>query len=218
LTNLAKRFLDVVASAASLVLLSPVFIVTAALVRLGSSGPVLFRQQRIGRGFRPFLIYKFRTMYQDARATGPAITIGCDPRITPWGRFLRKTKIDELPQLFNVLKGDMSLVGPRPEVPQYVEMYRTDFAEILQVRPGITDLASLKFRHESELLAQADDPEREYCEAILPSKIALAKEYIRRSSVLFDVVIILKTVGTMFQTKAPDRAEFPTNSRHRTAG
>jgi lipopolysaccharide/colanic/teichoic acid biosynthesis glycosyltransferase len=141
-----KRTFDIVAAALGVVILSPLLLMAAVLVKLSSPGPVFFQQERIGKGFRPFLIYKFRTMRPDAPATGMLITVGNDPRVTRIGRLLRKTKIDELPQLINVLKGDMSLVGPRPEVPKYVELFRADYDEILRVRPGITDLASLKYR------------------------------------------------------------------------
>lgn len=200
-----KRMIDVAASTVGIVLLSPLLLVAAALVRLSSPGPVLFRQERIGRGFRPFTIYKFRTMVVDAPQLGAAITWGDDPRITPVGRFLRRTKLDELPQLFNVLRGDMSLVGPRPEVPRYVEMFREDFADILAVRPGITDLASITYRNESEILGRARDPQAEYVERILPDKIRLAKEYRRRSSVLFDLFLIVRTISaiTMPETTRP---------------
>jgi lipopolysaccharide/colanic/teichoic acid biosynthesis glycosyltransferase len=206
---MTKRLVDVVASAAGLLLLSPFLLLTALLIRLTSPGPALFRQQRIGRRFQPFSIYKFRTMVQDAPAKGPALTVGADPRITGIGRFLRKAKLDELPQLLNVLRGDMSLVGPRPEVPRYVEMYRDDYAEILAVRPGITDIASLEFRNESELLAAAEDPELEYCQRILPIKIQLAREYLRRSSLLFDLQLIARTVLALILDS--------NRSRHRTS-
>jgi lipopolysaccharide/colanic/teichoic acid biosynthesis glycosyltransferase len=192
-----KRLIDIAASTAGIVFLSPLLLVAAALVRISSPGPVLFRQVRIGRGFRPFTILKFRTMVVDAPKLGAAITCGDDPRITAIGRFLRKTKLDELPQLFNVLRGDMSLVGPRPEVPRYVEMFREDFAEILAVRPGITDLASITYRNESEILGRARDPQAEYVERILPDKIRLAKEYRRRSSVLFDLRLIVRTIAAI---------------------
>lgn len=192
-----KRTIDITAAAIGLVTLSPLLFMAAALVRLSSPGPVLFRQQRLGMGFRPFTIYKFRTMVVDAPARGAAITCGDDPRITPVGRFLRKTKLDELPQLFNVLVGDMSLVGPRPEVPRYVEMFREDFAEILSMRPGITDLASITYRHEADILGRAADPQAEYVGRILPDKIRLAKEYRRRSSVFFDLFLIVRTVAAI---------------------
>jgi lipopolysaccharide/colanic/teichoic acid biosynthesis glycosyltransferase len=192
-----KRLLDVAASLAGLVLLSPLLLAVAAAVKLTSRGPVFFRQERVGRGFRPFRILKFRTMTVDAPQRGGAITVGDDPRITRVGKFLRKTKIDELPQLLNVLKGDMSLVGPRPEVPRYVELFRDDYAEILQVRPGITDLASIRYRDEASVLARAADPEREYVERVLPEKIALAKEYVRRRSFRLDVTLIAQTLGRL---------------------
>ncbi len=130
---------------------------------------------------------------------GPAVTAGRDPRITRIGHLLRATKLDELPQLWNILRGDMSLVGPRPEVPKYVEMFLEDFKQILTVRPGITDLASIKYRDESALLSQASDPERQYIEQVLPDKIALAKEYIERSSLRLDLALILKTLGRLIR-------------------
>jgi len=169
----------------------------AASVALDSPGPVFFRQVRVGRGFRPFRIIKFRTMVEDAARRGGPLSIGADPRVTRVGRWLRRLKLDELPQLFNVLAGDMSLVGPRPEVPEYVERYRADYADILTVRPGMTDLASLKYRDESALLAAAADPGAEYVRVILPDKIRLAREYVRRSSVLFDLSLILRTLGAV---------------------
>ena len=192
-----KRSIDVVGALGGLVLLAPVLLVAGVLVRLTSAGPVLFRQERIGLGFRPFTIYKFRTMVADAAQRGAAITCGADPRITPLGHVLRKTKIDELPQLFNVLRGDMSFVGPRPEVRRYVEMFRDDYQEILRVRPGITDLASIEYRDESTLLGRAADPHHEYVSRILPHKIQLAKEYRRRASVLFDLNLILRTLAAI---------------------
>lgn len=193
-----KRAFDYLVAAIGLVLLFPVFAVVSILIKVDSSGPVFFRQERIGKGFRPFLIYKFRTMVEDAARRGTAITVGADPRITRVGRFLRQTKIDELPQLVNILMGEMSLVGPRPEVAHYVEMFREDYEEILQVRPGITDLASLKYQSESEWLSRFDNPEREYVTHVLPEKIKLAKEYVQRTSMIVDIVLILKTVPKLF--------------------
>lgn len=189
-----KRLFDLTVSLLGLVLLSPLLLLIAALIKLTSPGPVFYRQERMGRGFRPFKICKFRTMVVNADRLGGPLTAGRDPRITPIGHFLRHTKLDELPQLWNVLVGDMSFVGPRPEVPKYVHMFRDDYHELLQVRPGITDLASLKYRHESELLAQADDPEAAYVTQILPDKIRLGKEYLRRQSLLFDVSLIARTL------------------------
>ena len=150
--------LDVIAATVGLTLLSPLLFAVALLVKLTSRGPILFRQERIGRRFKPFFICKFRTMVADAPSRGRAITVGKDPRITPLGHFLRKTKIDELPQLFNVLRGEMSLVGPRPEVPRYVALFREDYAAILEARPGITDLASIRYRDEAAVLQRGKIP------------------------------------------------------------
>ncbi|GAA5507362.1 sugar transferase [Novipirellula caenicola] len=195
----AKRSFDMLASGLGILLLSPLLIVIAVIIRFTSSGPVLFQQTRVGRQLRPFKILKFRTMVENAASLGPAITSGGDPRITRIGRLLRKTKLDELPQLFNILKGDMSLVGPRPEVPKYVEMFEDDFRQILIVRPGLTDLASIKYRDESSVLAQSEDPEREYVTRILPDKIELAKQYVRHSSIALDVRVILRTLLQLFR-------------------
>ena len=204
-SDMMKRAMDVSVAGLGLVLLSLPLIAVALLVKLTSPGPVLFKQQRIGRRFRPFQIYKFRSMVQDAPQQGGQITIGSDPRITWIGRILRKTNIDELPQLINVLKGDMSLVGPRPEVPRYVELFAEDYAEILCVRPGITDLASIKYRDEAALLALADDPHEQYVQRVLPEKIELAKEYIRRSSLLFDLGIIIATIARIVKDRIGPR-------------
>jgi lipopolysaccharide/colanic/teichoic acid biosynthesis glycosyltransferase len=188
-----KRLADFLISLAGLALLSPLLLAAALLVKLTSPGPVLFRHQRMGKGFRPFDVLKFRTMVADAPKLGGPITFGDDPRITGIGKFLRKTKLDELPQLINVLTGDMSLVGPRPEVRRYVEMFPDDYRVILQVRPGITDLASIKYRDEAAILGNADDPENEYIHRILPEKIRLAGEYVQRQSLWLDLTIILGT-------------------------
>lgn len=196
-----KRALDIAAAAMGLLILAPIFAIAAVLVKLDSAGPVLFKQQRMGKAFRPFLIYKFRTMIQDAQQQGSAVTIGADPRITRIGWFLRRTKIDELPQLVNVLKGDMALVGPRPEVPHYVELFRKDYEEILKIRPGITDLASLKYCDEAAILGQCDHPEEEYLSRVLPEKIQLAKDYMRQSSFFFDIILIFKTLLKLLESK-----------------
>jgi lipopolysaccharide/colanic/teichoic acid biosynthesis glycosyltransferase len=189
-----KRTFDVAASAAGLLLLAPVLAATALAVRLTSRGPVFFRQERIGRNFRPFRIVKFRTMVVDAPKLGGPLTQGSrDPRITAVGRVLRRTKVDELPQLWNVLVGEMSFVGPRPEVAKYVDLFRDDYAEILQIRPGITDPASIKYRDEAAELEKGDDPETEYIRRILPDKIALAKQYLRERSFGYDLRIIWRT-------------------------
>jgi lipopolysaccharide/colanic/teichoic acid biosynthesis glycosyltransferase len=206
-TNSMKRAFDLLAAAAGLLLVAPVLFAAAIAVRATSPGPVFFRQERIGRGGRPFFIYKFRTMVSDAPRLGGPITFGNDPRITPVGKFLRKTKLDELPQLFNVLAGHMSLVGPRPEVPRYVEMFREDYNVILQVRPGVTDLASIKYRDESAVLGKAADPEQEYIRVVLPEKIRLAKEYVASRSLRLDLMILF---GTAFHL-ACDRVSRSSN-------
>lgn len=193
-----KRFFDITVAFLGLLLLSPLLILSAILIKLDSKGHVFFRHERMGKRFRPFSMLKFRTMVQDAPQKGGPITFGNDPRITRMGRFLRKTKIDELPQLLNVLKGEMSLVGPRPEIREYVELFRQDYHEILKVRPGITDLASLTYPDEAAVLGQSDTPERTYREQILPEKIKLAKEYLKRSSFSFDFILILKTLPKLF--------------------
>lgn len=189
-----KRLFDIFAAALTLLLLSPLLFLAALLIRLDSSGPVFFRQERIGKEFRPFWIYKFRTMSDGADKNGPLVTVGDDARVTRIGRFLRKSKIDELPQLINILKGEMSVVGPRPEVPSYVELFRDDYREILKVRPGLTDLASLKYRNEAEILGRSANPREAYISLILPDKIALGKKYVHRSSLGFDLELIFKTL------------------------
>jgi lipopolysaccharide/colanic/teichoic acid biosynthesis glycosyltransferase len=196
-----KRVFDLVVATIGLVLLLPVFSLVAVLVKLDSPGSVFFTQDRVGRGFRPFRMRKFRTMVQDAPNKGGRITAGDDPRITRMGRFLRQSKIDELPQLLNVLKGEMSFVGPRPELRQFVELFHSDYEEILIVRPGITDLASLKYRDEAAILGQSESPEDEYVSRVLPDKISLAKEYIRRSSLLFDLSLICRTLFKILDRK-----------------
>ena len=200
-----KRLLDVLASGCGLLVLAPLFGVIAAAIRLDSPGPVLFRQERIGRGFKPFSIYKFRTMIVDAPLKGGLLTAGEDPRITRAGRWLRGSKLDELPQLLNVLLGDMSLVGPRPEVRRYVELFRDHYDTILLVRPGITDWASLKYRDESAILAQAADPEQEYLNRILPDKLRLAEEYVRQSSVRLDLTLIFLTLVKLLPWNGVDK-------------
>jgi lipopolysaccharide/colanic/teichoic acid biosynthesis glycosyltransferase len=190
----AKRTFDVLASAAGLLVASPILALAALAVRLDSPGPVLFVQERVGRNFRRFGIYKFRTMVADAPQRGGPITFGADPRVTRVGRLLRRTKIDELPQLLNILLGHMSLVGPRPEVPKYVEMFREEYAYLLSVRPGLTDPASVKYRDEAEQLAASPEPAREYAERILPDKIALARQYVAAATFTGDLAILAQTI------------------------
>ncbi|HUL29150.1 MAG TPA: sugar transferase, partial [Thermodesulfobacteriota bacterium] len=189
-----KRIFDIFFSLLGLVFLSPFFALIAILIKTGSSGPVFFRQKRVGRNFSRFIIYKFRTMVVDAEKNGLRITSGGDRRVTKIGTILRKLKIDELPQLFNVLKGDMSLVGPRPEVEEYVMLYEEDYKEILKSRPGITDVSSVVFREEEAVLKNQIDPEGYYKEILLPEKIRLSKEYIQHSTFLFDFKLVLSTL------------------------
>jgi len=190
-----KRAFDFSAALAGLIALSPVLLLVALAIKASSRGPVFFRQERLGRNFQPFRIYKFRTMVADAPKLGGPLTAGtCDLRITQVGRFLRATKLDELPQLINVLNGEMSLVGPRPEVARFVEMFRDEYRDILCVRPGVTDPASLKYRHEAALLDKAANPEEEYVRNILPDKIAMSRDYIRRASWWYDLSLIVRTL------------------------
>lgn len=192
---MAKRLFDIVCAGLGLLILSPLLLSLALWIKWDSPGPVLFRQERVGRFGKPFYIHKFRSMRVDAPTLGPQITVGEDPRITRSGRVLRAAKLDELPQLWDVLRGAMSLVGPRPEVPRYVALYTPAQRElVLSVRPGITDPASLQFRNESEVLARAVDPEREYAEVILPAKLKLAGEYVRQASLWTDIRLILATL------------------------
>ena len=175
----AKRAMDIVLSAAALCVLWPVLLLIALAIVVDDPGPVFYRQVRVGRGGKPFRIFKFRTMVVDADKKGLSITVGRDSRITRVGALLRKTKLDELAQLLNVLCGQMSFVGPRPEVPRYVELYTPYQRQVLLVRPGITDYASIAYRNENDLLAGADDPERMYIETIMPDKIELNMKYLR---------------------------------------
>ena len=194
-----KRAFDVLFAAAVLLLLSPLLLGVAAWIRLDSRGPVLFRQLRVGRDGREFRILKFRTVHVDAPARGPQITVGRDPRITRAGHFLRKYKIDEFPQFINVLVGDMSVVGPRPEVPRYVAMYPPATRDlVLSVRPGITDLASIEYRDENELLGRSADPERTYVEQVMPAKLAYCERYVQERSFAGDIGIIGRTIAASF--------------------
>jgi lipopolysaccharide/colanic/teichoic acid biosynthesis glycosyltransferase len=199
---MAKRLFDLALSTIALLLLWPLLLAIALWVKLDSPGPVFFRQERVGRHGVPFRIHKFRTMAHSAVQTGPQITIGADARITRAGQFLRRSKLDELPQLIDVLAGSMSFVGPRPEVPSYVAIYPPALREkVLSVRPGITDTASLQYRDESELLAHASDPEREYREVILPAKLALQAQYVERAGVVTDLRLIVLTLRTLLGSR-----------------
>ncbi len=210
-----KRVIDVLVAGGGLILTAPLFLLAALAVKLDSEGPIFFRQNRLGRHFRPFQILKFRSMVVEAPKQGGLLTAGSDPRITRVGRVLRQTKLDELPQLINVLRGDMSLVGPRPEVQRYVDLFPREYEAILSVRPGITDWASIKYRNESALLAQVDDPEAEYVRVILPDKIRLARQYVAQQSTWVDLRIIAQTLTTVLANRTlpaiphPERSSAP---------
>ncbi len=192
-STLPKRVFDVVMAAAALLLLWPVLLGVAVWIKLDSPGPVFFRQQRVGRHGALFNIHKFRTMHTQAQ--GLPLTVGQDARITRAGRTLRRSRLDELPQLIDVLQGTMSMVGPRPEVPRYVAHYPADLRQrALAVRPGITDPASLAHLNESALLAAASDPEREYLEVILPAKLRQAAEYAERATLATDLQVLWRTL------------------------
>lgn len=188
-----KRLFDVLMSASVLIVLSPLLLVLSAAILIDSGFPVFFSQERVGRGFRKFKLRKFRTMRK--AGSGPLITVGGDSRVTRFGRLLRKAKLDEVPQFWNVLRGEMSVVGPRPEVMEYVELYRERYQRILSVRPGITDLASIHFRNEEEILALSRDPLGEYRERILPMKLDLADRYLESRTLFGDLAIILRTAN-----------------------
>lgn len=190
-----KRLFDMVCAALGLLVLSPVLLVCTLLVGLTSPGGVLFRQERIGKDGVPFTIYKFRSMRKDN--AGLKISTSRDTRITSVGRVLRKTKLDELPQLWNVLKGDMSFVGPRPEVREYTDLYTPEQRQVLMVRPGITGLASIRYRNENELLTASSDPNRTYIDEVMPAKLALDLKYIPRACVSYDIKLIWETLVTV---------------------
>lgn len=188
-----KRLFDLVLSICGILFLLPFFIIVSVLIKLDSPGGIIFKQTRVTKGGKEFKIFKFRTMRPDTEKQGQ-ITIGADNRITSVGNFLRKTKLDELPQLFNIVMGDMSFVGPRPEVPKYVAMYNKNQKEILNVRAGITDYASIYFSNESEILGKQKEPEKFYIEKIMPYKIELNKKYIKEAGLITDIKIIFLTI------------------------
>lgn len=191
---IAKRLFDLVASGVGLLVLAPVMLALALAVRFGSPGPVLYRGVRVGKNGAPFHMLKFRTMVVDAEKQGGSSTAEDDPRVTRVGAFLRRYKLDELPQLINVFRGDMSLVGPRPQVHWAVELYSPEERILLSVRPGITDYASLRFSNEAEILKGAANPDQAYLELIAPEKIRLGLEYVRTRTFLLDLKLILLTL------------------------
>ncbi|HOK80323.1 MAG TPA: sugar transferase [bacterium] len=196
-----KSILDVFLAFAGLGFVLPVMIAVALLIKISSPGPVFFKQKRVGKNFNLFYLLKFRTMVVDAEKIGPKITKDSDPRITKIGKLLRKTKIDELPQLINVLKGEMSFVGPRPEVEKYVKIFNDDYRNILTMKPGITDYATIEFRNEENILSNYEDTEQAYIKEILPAKIGLYKKYLREAGFITDLAVILKTVFKIIDTK-----------------
>ncbi len=193
-----KRLLDVSLSAAALMVLSPALLLLSGLILADSGWPVLFVQTRIGRHFLPFRLLKFRSM-RNGSSSGPAITIGKDSRVTRFGGFLRRSKLDELPQLWNVLRGEMSLVGPRPEVPAFVSFPDPQWKAILAVRPGLLDPASLAFRNESEMLGSMANPSESYGAVILPHKLALSRQYLESRSIGSDLRILIKGLALVFR-------------------
>ncbi len=191
--NSITRLFDILISAIALTLLLPLFLVIAVLIKVTSSGPVFFKQVRVGKGNKDFKIFKFRTMYMNAAQLG-SLTVGNkDSRITRVGYFLRKYKLDELPQLFNVLAGEMSIVGPRPELRKYVDMYTAEQMKILNIKPGITDYASIEYRNENELLAMTPNPEQYYIEYVMPHKIQINHKYLLNKTPISYFKVIVRT-------------------------
>jgi lipopolysaccharide/colanic/teichoic acid biosynthesis glycosyltransferase len=203
------RFFDFIVALIGLLIFSPLFLVIAILIKLSSSGSIIYSQERVGLNGKLFRLYKFRSMVANADKIGTSVTSDEDPRITKIGRFLRKTKLDELPQLWNVLKGDMSLVGPRPDVPEVVNTYSPEMRRILEVRPGITGTAALYLINEEELLALAHDPDRAYEEIFIPAKIKLSMEHVTRKSIWFNLSIIIKTMWALTGGKIFPLKEHP---------
>ncbi|MEW6053641.1 MAG: sugar transferase [Nitrospirota bacterium] len=189
-----KRLFDFVFSSLGIIVLLPLFAGIALAIKMDNAGPVFFRQERIGKDFKAFRIYKFRTMAHNSGQNGPKITSSHDKRITRTGKYLRRYKLDELPQLFNVLKGDMSFVGPRPEVEEYVNIYKSDYSRLLRIRPGITDPASIQYSNEETILASADNWEEAYKKKILPEKIRLSLHYVDHHNLSTDLKLICKTI------------------------
>lgn len=204
-TLIMKRFFDILVSALGLVILAIPFVIISIITKLTSTGPIFYRQKRVGKDEIPFRIYKFRTMIQDADKKGMLITVGEDNRITKIGKFLRKSKIDELPQLINVFLGDMSFVGPRPEVEKYTRLYDGYQKNVLKIRPGITDLASIKYKDESSVLAKSKDPEYTYIHEIMQNKLQINLEYLERISVLRDIKLIIITILEVIGIEIDDK-------------
>lgn len=188
-----KRLFDIIASGLGLIVLSPLFAVLAVWIKADSKGPVFYRQTRVGKGNKDFRLFKFRSMKPDSDKLGLITVGGHDPRITKSGYYIRKYKLDEFPQLINVFVGDMSLVGPRPEVRKYVDMYTPEQMRVLSVRPGITSLASIRYRNENDILAASTDPDRCYIEQVMPDKLAIDLEYVKQANLWNDIRLIFST-------------------------
>lgn len=188
-----KRLFDIIASGLGLIALSPLFAVLAIWIKVDSKGPVFYRQVRVGKDNKNFRLFKFRSMRPDSDKLGLITIGGRDPRVTRSGYYIRKYKLDEFPQLINVFKGDMSLVGPRPEVRKYVDLYTPEQMRVLSVRPGITSLASIRYRNENEILAASDDPNKCYIEQVMPDKLSIDLEYVPKANLLTDIKLILST-------------------------
>ncbi len=194
-----KRIFDIIASGLGIACLSPLFLILAIWIKADSRGPVFYRQTRVGRHNRDFRLFKFRSMRPNSDRLGLITIGGRDPRVTRSGYYIRKYKLDELPQLINVFIGDMSLVGPRPEVRKYVDMYTPEQLHVLDVRPGITSLASIRYRNENDILAAADDPDRAYIEQVMPDKLAIDLQYVTRANLLTDIRIIFSTFSAIIR-------------------
>ncbi len=192
--NFGKRVFDIVASVLGIIILLPLYLYIAIWIKLSSKGPIFYIQKRVGQGGKEFNLYKFRSMVVGADKRGPGVTSSDDPRVTKVGKFIRDTKIDELPQLFNVLKGDMSLVGPRPELKKFVNAKAKEYEKVLSVKPGITDNAAIAFRDEEKIMSKYSNKEKAYIDIVLPQKIALYYEYIDNISLINDIKLILKTL------------------------
>ena len=212
-----KRLFDVILSLLGLTVLSPILIIIAIVVKVNSKGPVFFRQKRVGRSGKPFILYKFRSMTLFQLEMEGIFEPGSVSRVTTVGKFFRKSKLDELPQLINVLIGDMSLVGPRPEVANWVAVYPDAWKKILTIRPGITDNASIIFKNEESILAEVDDPEQVYREVILPKKLELYTHYVNNRSFFGDILIILRTLKVLrlYERKAEDPVRESISMRER---
>lgn len=195
---MVKRIFDILFSLPCLIILSPLFLVIAIIIKIDSKGSVFYKQDRVGKNNSDFKVFKFRSMRVDSDRVGLLTVGGRDPRITSAGYYLRKYKIDELPQLYNVLIGEMSIVGPRPEVRKYVGLYDEDQKKVLEVKPGITDLASIQYRNENELLEKSEDPEEYYIKVIMPDKLRININYMNDRSIFKDMKVILKTIGAIF--------------------